>query len=128
MSRPTRSTCKTLKTPSDMGQDGGSDQCFEVSSGDRIAPDCAIRHPVWPIVALQRRVRFSARLAGFSRVGGTRDALEGRKGPHFRIWSLISISEGQVCAKWGAGADRGQYGSGKEAIREAQNEAGATAA
>ena len=38
-----------------------------VSSRDRIAPNCAIRHPVWPIVALQRRVGFSARLAGFCR-------------------------------------------------------------
>ena len=35
---------------------------------DRIAPTCTIRHPVLPIVALQRRVRFSARLAGFSRI------------------------------------------------------------
>ena len=60
-------------------------------------------------------------MRGFARVGGTRDALEGLNGPHFRIWSLISISEGQVCAKWGAGADRGPYGSGKEVIREAQN-------
>ena len=51
-----------------MGQDGGTDQCFEVSSGDRIAPDCAIRHPVCPIVALQRRVRFSAPLARFCRI------------------------------------------------------------
>ena len=34
---------------------------------DRIAPTCTIRHPVWPIAALQRRVRFSARLAGFCR-------------------------------------------------------------
>ena len=34
---------------------------------DRIAPDCPIRHTVWPIVALQRRVRFSARLAWFGR-------------------------------------------------------------
>ena len=32
---------------------------------DRIAPDFTIRHLVWPIVALQRRMRFSARLAGF---------------------------------------------------------------
>ena len=38
------------------------------SSGDRIAPNCTIRHPVWPIVALQRRVRFSAQLAGFCRI------------------------------------------------------------
>ena len=34
---------------------------------DRIAPNCTIRHPVWPIAALQRRVGFSARLAGFCR-------------------------------------------------------------
>ena len=34
---------------------------------DRIAPNCTIRHPVCPIVALQRRMRFSARLAGFYR-------------------------------------------------------------
>ena len=32
---------------------------------DRIAPTCTIRHTVWPIVALQRQMRFSARLAGF---------------------------------------------------------------
>ena len=61
--RANRSCHKSHKTR--MGQDAGSDLCFEVSSRDRIAPDCAIRHPVWPIVALQRRVRFSARLAGF---------------------------------------------------------------
>ena len=34
---------------------------------DRIAPNCTIRHPVCPIVALQRRMRFSTRLAGFCR-------------------------------------------------------------
>ena len=51
-----------LEKLSRMGQDAGSDLCFEVSSRDRIAPDCAIRHPVLQIVALQRRVRFSARL------------------------------------------------------------------
>ena len=41
---------------------------FRVSNRDRIAPNCTIRHPVWPIVALQRRVRFSAQLAGFCRI------------------------------------------------------------
>ena len=41
---------------------------FRVSSRDRIAPNCPIRHPVLPIVALQRRVRFSARFAGFCRI------------------------------------------------------------
>ena len=66
-----------------------------------MAPDCPIRHPVWPIVAPQRLVGFSARLAGFCRVGVTRDALEGLKRPHFRFWSLISIFECHVCAKGG---------------------------
>ena len=61
------------------------------ASRDRIAPNCTIRHPVWQIVALQRRMRFSARLAGFCRVGVTRDALEGLNGPHFRHSSLIPI-------------------------------------
>ena len=68
---------------------------------DRIAPNCTIRHPVLQIVAPQRRVRFSARLAGFGRVGVTRDALEGLKRPHFRFWSLLSIFECHVCAKGG---------------------------
>ena len=92
-------TRKTRKTPR-MGQDVGSDLCFGVSSRDRIAPDFTIRHPVWPIVALQRRVRFSARCWwGFAGVGGTRDALEGLNGPHFRYSSLISVFECHVCAK-----------------------------
>ena len=37
---------------------------FMVTSRDRIAPTCTIRHPVWPIVALQRRVEI------FRAVGG----------------------------------------------------------
>ena len=45
--------------------------CFSLllmaASRDRIAPNCTIRHLVWPIVALQRRVGFSARLTGFCR-------------------------------------------------------------
>ena len=64
--RANRSCDKSHKTR--MGQDAGSDLCFEVSSRDRIAPDCAIRHPVRPIVALQRRMSFSAQLAGFCRM------------------------------------------------------------
>ena len=79
--------------------------CFSLllmaASRDWIAPNCTIRHPVFQIVALQRRVRFSARLAGFCRVGVTRDALEGLKRPHFRYWSLISIFDCHVCAKGG---------------------------
>ena len=83
-----------------MGQDAGSDLCFEVSSRDRIAPDCAIRHPVCPIVALQRRMRFSAPLARVLQGSGvTRDALEGLNRPHFWDSSLIAIFECHVCAQ-----------------------------
>ena len=42
--------------------------CRDRMARDRIAPNCTIRHPVWPIAALQRRMRFSARLAGFCRI------------------------------------------------------------
>ena len=90
---------------------------------DRIAPNCTIRHPVWPIVALQRRVRFSARLGrGFAGVGVTRDALEGLKRPHFRFWSLISIFECHVCAKGGSGSLTGPCSVGKEAARGADDD------
>ena len=41
--------------------------------------------------------------------------------PHFRFWSLISISECHVCAQIGERALTGPCGSGKEATREAQN-------
>ena len=87
-----------------------------------MARDCTIRHPVYPIAALQRRVRFSARLAGFCRVGVTRDALEGLKRPHFRYWSLISIFECHVCAKGGSGSLTGPCSVGKEAARGVQNQ------
>ena len=88
-------------------------------------PDSArLRHPP-PSLANRGTAEtgevFRAVWRGFPGLVGTRDALEGRNGPHFRFSSLISIFEGQVCAKWGAGADLGPYGSEKEAIREAQN-------
>ena len=89
-----------------------------------MARDCTIRHPVLQIVALQRRVRFSARLAGFAGSGGTRDALEGLNGPHFLHSSLIPIFECHVCAQIGEQALTGPRGSGKEA----RIEAGATVA
>ena len=47
--------------------DPDSQNCQNTFCRDRMARDCTIRHPVWPIVALQRRVGFSARLAGFCR-------------------------------------------------------------
>ena len=48
--------------------DPDSQNCQNTFCRDRMARDCTIRHPVCPIVALQRRVRFSARLAGFCRI------------------------------------------------------------
>ena len=53
---------------------------------DRIAPTCTIRHPVWPIVALQRRMRFSARLAGFCRGRWHQRRLEGLKLTSFSVF------------------------------------------
>ena len=47
--------------------DHDSQNCQNTFCRDRIAPNCTIRHPVWQMVALQRRVRFSARLVGFRR-------------------------------------------------------------
>ena len=43
--------------------DPDSQNCQNTFCRDRMARDCTIRHPVRPIVALQRRLRFSARLA-----------------------------------------------------------------
>ena len=64
-------------------------------------------------------MRFSARLAGFCRVGVTRDALEGLNWPHFRFSSLISIFECHVCAKGGSGyAEQGRAASEKSAFSE----------
>ena len=45
-----------------------SQNCQNTFCRDRIAPNCTIRHPVRPIVALQRRMRFSARLAWFFKI------------------------------------------------------------
>ena len=96
--------------------------CYSmVTSRDRIAPTCTIRHPVWPIVALQRRVRFSARLAGFSRIRWhQRRARRAERAsfsvfvsnPDFRVPRLRQIEERALT---------GPCGSGKETTREAQN-------
>ena len=47
--------------------DPDSQNCQNTFCRDRMARDCTIRQSVRPIVALQRRVRFSARFAGFCR-------------------------------------------------------------
>ena len=54
--------CPTTRGPIRLGK-----LAIYLSQRPGWAPACTIRHPVWQIVALQRRVRFSARLAGFRR-------------------------------------------------------------
>ena len=93
-----------LEKLSRTGQDAGSDLCFEVSSRDRIAPDCAIRHSVWPIVALQRRVRFSARLAGFCRIRcHQRRARRAEEASFSVLVSNLDFSSATFAPKGGAG-------------------------
>ena len=88
-----------------------------------MARDCTIRHPVLPIVALQRRSEIFRAVGGVLQGSGvTRDALEGLKRPHFRFWSLISIFECHVCAKGGSGPLTGPCSVGKEAARGVQNQ------
>ena len=93
-----------------------------VSNRDRIAPNCPIRHPVLSIVALQRRMGFSARLAGFCR-GRCHERRARRaertpfsvfvSNPDFRVPRLRQREERALTG--------GPCGSGKEATREAQN-------
>ena len=80
------------------------------------------RHPVWPIVALQRRVRFSAQLAGFCRIRwhqrrarrAERTSFSGFvSNPDFRVPRLRQIEERALTGDLA--------GSGKEAARGAQN-------
>ena len=101
--------------------DPDSQNCQNTFCRDRIAPNCTIRHPVWPIVALQRRMRFSARLAGFCK--GRWHQRRARRAErasfsafvsnlYFRVPRLRQIEERALT---------GPCGSGKEATREAQN-------
>ena len=92
-----------------------------VSSRDRIAPNCAIRHPVWPVVAPQRRVRFSARLAGVYRIRcHQRRARRAARASfsvfvsnlNFRVPRLRPIGERALT---------GPCGGEREAARKAQN-------
>ena len=93
-----------------------------VSSGDRIAPNFPIRHPVLPIVAPQRRVGFSARLAGFCR-----DRCHQRRARRAELTSFsvfVSSLDFRVprLRQIGERALTGDLaGSGKEAARGAQN-------
>ena len=113
-------TRKTRKTPR-MGQDVGSDLCFGVSSRDRIAPDFTIRHSVWQIVALQRRMRFSARLAGFCK--GRWHQRRARRAELASFSILVSNLDFRVprLRPIGERALTGPCGGGREAARKAQN-------
>ena len=102
--------------------DPDSQNCQNTFCRDRMARDCTIRQLVWQVVALQRRVRFSARLAWFSRIRWHQR--RARRAERASFWDLVSnrdFRETRLRQIRGAGADRGPYGSGKEATREAQN-------
>ena len=67
---------------------------------------------------------FRAVGRGFAGSSGTRDALEGLKGSHFRVSSLISIFECQVAPNKGVGADRAMRAAGKEAPERPESRLG----
>ena len=94
---------------------------FTVASRDRIAPNCTIRHTVWQMVALQRRVRFSARLVGFRR--GRWHQRRARRAERASLSVFVSNLGFRVprLRQIGERALNGPCGSGKEATREAQN-------
>ena len=94
------------------------------ASRDRIAPNCTIRHPVWPIVALQRRMRFSARLAGFCR--GRWHQRRARRAEQASFSVFVSNRDFRVPRlrqSKVSGPLTGPCSVGKEATREARIEA-----
>ena len=88
---------------------------------DRIAPNCTIRHTVWQMVALQRRVRFSARLVGFRKSRWHQRRARRAERASFSV--LVSNLDFRVprLRPIGERALTGPCGGGKEATREAQN-------
>ena len=100
--------------------------CFSlllmVASRDRVAPNCAIRHPVWPIVALQRRMRFSARLAGFCK--GRWHQRRARRAERASFPVFVSNPDFRVprLRQIGKRALTGPCSIGKEAARGVQNQ------
>ena len=92
------------------------------ASRDRIAPNCTIRRPVRPIVALQRRVRFSAPLAGFSRIRCHQRRARRPEQASFLVWvSNLDFRVPRLRQIGERAADRAIRVAGKEAAREAQN-------
>ena len=117
-------TSKTLRSASIMVKFPVNSLFFPVLDGFQPRPDSSkLRHPPpsLPIVALQRRMRFSARLAGFCK--GRWHQRRARRAErasfsafvsnlYFRVPRLRQIEERALT---------GPCGSGKEATREAQN-------
>ena len=98
-----------------------SQNCQNTFCRDRIAPNCTIRHPVWPIVALQRRMRFSARLAGFCR--GRWHQRRARRAERASFSVFVSNRDFRVprLRPVGERALTGPCSVGKEATRGVQN-------
>ena len=88
---------------------------------DRIAPDFTIRHPVWPIVALQRRVGFSAPLARFCR--GRWHQRRARRAERASFLGFVSNRDFRVPRLHPVGerALTGPCSVGREATRGVQN-------
>ena len=92
---------------------------------DRIAPTCTIRHPVCPIVALQRRMRFSARLAGFCR--GRWHQRRARKAERASFSVLVSNLDFRVPRLRQSGeraADRAMRAAEKRPLRDPESRPG----
>ena len=114
-------TSKTLRSASIMAKFPVNSLFLMVSSRDRMARDCTIRHPVWPIVALQRRMRFSVQLAGFWR--GRCHQRRARRAELASFSVFVSNLDFRVprLRQIGERALTGPCGSGKEATRGVQN-------
>ena len=101
--------------------DPDSQNCQNTFCRDRMARDCTIRHPVWPIVALQRQMRFSARLAGFCR--GRWHQRRARRAERASFLGFVSNRDFRVprLRPVGERALTGPCSVGKEATRGVQN-------
>ena len=102
--------------------DPDSQNCQNTFCRDRMARDCTIRHPVCPIVALQRRVTFSAPLARFCRIRCHQRRARRAEQASFSV--LVSNLDFRVprLRQRGERALTGPCSVGKEAARGVQNQ------
>ena len=102
--------------------DPDSQNCQNTFCRDRIAPTCTIRHSVWPIVALQRRVRFSAPLARFCSIRcHQRRARRAERASFSVLVSNLDFRVPRSRQRGGSGPLTGPCSVGKEAARRVQN-------